>query len=101
MRLAEHRSASTGELSITVWHLGGGNYEVRAFGPGLLWTSGSDEAGCLRLPWQDHDRALVDGVGFLAAFADETSGAGTYVPELAPWADQLACLADDLEGPLY
>jgi hypothetical protein len=67
-------------------------YRLRFFSPGgeLLFDDST-----LTLPFRDDERALRDGAGFLSAYGDEHSGAGTFLPELAPWADELALLSDD------
>lgn len=83
---------------VSVHSRGGGAYTV------AVWTRGgalvgSDES--LSLPWQDHDRALRDAVGFLAAYArPEESGAFSdyWTPRMAEWADALEERSAELEG---
>ncbi|MDQ3222054.1 MAG: hypothetical protein M3Q75_01030 [Gemmatimonadota bacterium] len=58
----------------------------------LFETVGRDDA--LSLPSRDDKRAVRDALGFLSAYGDSTSGAGTYVPALAPYAAEFATLAD-------
>lgn len=81
---------------VSVHHRGGGNYTL------AVWTRGGALVGedeSLRLPWQDHDRALRDAVGFLAAYArPEESGAFSdfWTPRLAAYAPDLELLDIDL-----
>lgn len=69
-------------------------YRLRFYSPGgeLLFDDST-----LTLPYRDDERALRDGAGFLSAYGDEGSGAGTFLPALAPYADDLSVIADEME----